>query len=187
MTEPPVWLSSDTFLHSYLLETQHKHLQKTQRTLTSGLRTNLTWWQRLRPEVAQPGHLTGVTFLQSERIHESSEVKTHVDNNSPTQTANVQSQQHEVREADSDQLPQKRQAEAGFYFLTPFIIKVLYCGTQRSTCTILPPHFRGKMLFTFYLMFIIRHLKVKLSPESNRGFICNWIWVKPSCKSIIME
>lgn len=122
----PAWkwqsLPSDwALIHSHsgvLLETQHKHLQKTQRTLTSALRIHLTWWQRLRPEVAQPGHLTGVTFLQSERIHESSEVKTHVDNNSPTQTANVQSQQHEVREADSDQLPQKRQAEAGFYFLT---------------------------------------------------------------------
>ena len=28
-------------------------------------------------------------------------------------------------------------------------------------------------------------LKVKVSPKSNRGFICNWIGVKPLCKSII--
>ena len=26
---------------------------------------------------------------------------------------------------------------------------------------------------------------MKLSPKSNQGFICDWIWVKPSCKSII--
>ena len=29
-------------------------------------------------------------------------------------------------------------------------------------------------------------VKVKISPESSLGFICDWIWVKPSCKSIIM-
>ena len=28
-------------------------------------------------------------------------------------------------------------------------------------------------------------IKVKLSPKSNQGFICYWIWVKPSCKNII--
>ena len=28
-------------------------------------------------------------------------------------------------------------------------------------------------------------VNVKLSPKSNWGFICNWIWVKPSCKCII--
>ena len=28
--------------------------------------------------------------------------------------------------------------------------------------------------------------KVKLSPKCNRGFICDWIWVKPSGKCIIM-
>ena len=28
-------------------------------------------------------------------------------------------------------------------------------------------------------------LKVKLSPKSRRGFIWDWIWVKPLCKSII--
>ena len=28
-------------------------------------------------------------------------------------------------------------------------------------------------------------LKAKLSPKSNQGFICDWIWVKPLCKSII--
>ena len=27
----------------------------------------------------------------------------------------------------------------------------------------------------------------KLSPKSNRGFICDWIRVKPLCKSIIMK
>ena len=26
---------------------------------------------------------------------------------------------------------------------------------------------------------------MKLSPKSNQGFICVWIWVKPLCKSII--
>ena len=29
-------------------------------------------------------------------------------------------------------------------------------------------------------------LKVKLLPKSNQGFICDWICVKPLCKSIIM-
>ena len=28
-------------------------------------------------------------------------------------------------------------------------------------------------------------VKVKLKPKSNRGFNCDWIWVKPLCKSII--
>ena len=28
-------------------------------------------------------------------------------------------------------------------------------------------------------------IKVKLSPRSNQSFICECIWVKPSCKSII--
>ena len=27
-------------------------------------------------------------------------------------------------------------------------------------------------------------IKVELSPKSSRGFICDWIWVKPSCKCI---
>ena len=30
-------------------------------------------------------------------------------------------------------------------------------------------------------------LKVKMSPKSNQGFICDWIWVKPSCKCIITK
>ena len=25
----------------------------------------------------------------------------------------------------------------------------------------------------------------RLSPKSNRGFICDWLWIKPSCKSTI--
>ena len=32
----------------------------------------------------------------------------------------------------------------------------------------------------------ILFVKVKLSPKCNRGFHCDWIWVKHLCKSIIM-
>ena len=28
-------------------------------------------------------------------------------------------------------------------------------------------------------------VKVKLVPESNQGFTCDWIWVEPLCESII--
>ena len=32
---------------------------------------------------------------------------------------------------------------------------------------------------------LVHILKVKLSPKSNLGFICECVWVKPSCKSIV--
>ena len=39
----------------------------------------------------------------------------------------------------------------------------------------------NKLTFIVYSL----HFKVKLSPKSNQGIICDWIWVKPLCKCII--
>ena len=41
------------------------------------------------------------------------------------------------------------------------------------------------LLLMRYLGFHQKVVKLKLSPKRNQGFICDWVRVKPSCKSVI--